>query len=88
MTQTAQISYTADRDEFWLSTVRSLGSNSATDGFASIETLIAADKLDERELRRLASACRSLMDAAKDKASLVEAQRKRPWEFKHIYAAA
>lgn len=68
-------------DDFWLNAVRSLGSNSATDGFASIEALIAADKLNERELRRLASACRSLMDAAKDKASLCEAQSKRPWEF-------
>ena len=75
-------------DEFWLDAVRSLGSNSAVDGFAAIEALIAADKLNEQELRRLASACRSLMDAAKDKASLVEAQRKRPWEFASLVAEA
>lgn len=68
-------------DEFWLGTVRALGSNSATDGFASIASLISSDRLSERELRALASACRSLMDAAKDAASLAEAKRKRPWEF-------
>jgi len=83
VTTTANASYfTKPTDEFWLDTVRSLGSNSATDGFASIEHLIAVDKLDARELRRLASACRSLMDLARDKASLMEAKAKRPWEFK------
>lgn len=79
---TATAYFNEPTDGFWLDCVRALGSNSATDGFASIEELIVAGKLDERELRRLATACRSLMDLAKDKAALIEAQRKRPWEFR------
>ncbi|CUW44431.1 hypothetical protein B3286c1_1763 [Brucella vulpis] len=71
-----------DTEGFWLDIVRSLGSNSATDGFASIEGLIASKRLSSRELRRLQYACRSLMDAAASAASEAEARQKRPWEFK------
>lgn len=73
--------FNAPSDEFWLNAVRSLGSNSATDGFASIEELVANGKLTARELRKLASACRSLMDLSRDRASEMEAREKRPWEF-------
>jgi predicted Zn-dependent protease len=69
-------------ETFWLDCVRSLGSNSATDGFASLEELVRSDKLDARQLRRLASACRSLMDAAKDKAAEAEDRVKRPYAYK------
>ena len=77
----SQTYFSAPTDEFWLNTVRSLGSNSATDGFASIEELVVNGKLSARELRKLAMACRSLMDLSRDRASEMEAREKRPWEF-------
>lgn len=73
--------FNAPSDDFWLNSVRSLGSNSASDGFASIEALVVDGKLSARELRKLATACRSLMDLSRDRASEMEARERRPWEF-------
>jgi len=80
MTQ-ATAYFAPQTDDFWIDTVRSLGSNSATDGFASIENLVADGRLTASDLRKLSMACRSLMDSARDKASEMEARAKRPWEF-------
>lgn len=71
-----------DDDEFWLDLVRLTGSNMAVEGFAHIEELIDSDRLDEPTLRRLFAALRSLSQKASSRASLMEAKRKRPWEFK------
>jgi len=68
-------------DEFWLDLVRLTGSNLAVDGYGHIEGLIDGDRLDERTLRRLHGALRSLSQKAAGKASLMEAKRLRPWEF-------
>lgn len=70
-----------DDQEFWLDFVRLTGSNMAVDGFAHIEALIDSDRLNERTLRRLHGALRSLSQKASSKASLLEAKRTRPWEF-------
>jgi len=69
-------------DEFWLDFVRRTGSNMAVEGFAHIEELIDGNRLDERTLRQLYSALRSLSQKALTKAGQIEASRKRPWEFK------
>lgn len=69
-------------DEFWLGLVRRTGSNLAVEGFAHIEDLINSDRLDERTLRRLHGALRSLSQLAWTKASRLEVERKRPWEAK------
>lgn len=79
---TADIPYTTqDADDFWLRAVASIGSNSATDAFSTLEVLVASGRIDEPGLRRLSSALRSLMDRANDRRSEMEARRKRPWEF-------
>lgn len=71
-------------DDFWINQVRKLGSNHASDAFGALADLIGSGRLTERELRSLASACRSLEGAAKDAATLVEAKRRRPWEFQNV----
>lgn len=75
--------YNPENDgDFWLNTVRRLGSNSAVDGFGSLEDLIMSGRLTESQLRSLASACRSLEGMARTQAGIAEAKRKRPWEFR------
>lgn len=69
-------------DEFWLDAVRKCGSNGATDGFATLEELIASDRLDEAELRSLFSALRSLSQKAWDTASLKRDKSLRPWDWR------
>lgn len=67
--------------EFWLNLMRLTGSNMAVEGFAHIEELIDSDRLDERTLRRLHGALRSLSQKASSKAAILEGKRKYPWEF-------
>ena len=68
-------------DGFWMDAVRKLGSNHAVDGFDALQALIRSYKLNEHQLRSLAVSLRSLEGEAKDRASVIEAKRKRPWEY-------
>lgn len=68
-------------DGFWMDAVRKLCSNHAVDGFDALQSLIRSYKLNEHQLRSLASSLRSLEGEARDRASTMEAVRKRPWEY-------
>ncbi len=69
-------------DQFWMTCVSRLGSNSAVDGFDSLSDLIASGRLSARELRSLSSALRSLSGRATDAAAEAEDRVKRPWAYK------
>lgn len=76
-------------DEFWLDVVRRHGqSNAATDAFATLEETIVNGNYTESQLRFLSTAFRSLAGKASDRASEVEARRRRPWEFKDKQSTA
>lgn len=65
-------------DGFWMHMVSRIGSNSATDGFASLGDLINSGKLTESQLRGLSAALRSLHQIANDRCcELREAARLR-----------
>jgi hypothetical protein len=74
---------TTDND-FWIEFVRRCGSNSATDGFASLESLVRNGDLNAKQLRLLSASLRSIAGAASDRASEQEDRVKRPY----LYTAA
>ena len=70
------------RDEFWASAIQKLGSNSASNAFADLEDFIASGRMNERQLRSLASALRSISQKASDAAAVVQERRKFPFKFR------
>lgn len=69
-------------DGFWLDRVRLLGGNQAPAAYSDIESLIRSGDMNERQLRSLSSALRSLSQLAGDKAAEAADRRKRPWVYK------
>ena len=69
-------------DGFWLDMVRRLGGNQAPAAYSDIENLIQTGNMNERQLRSLSSALRSLSQSASDKAADIADRRKRPWAYK------
>lgn len=82
MTEDTPANHITRQDDFWMTCVSRLGSNSAVDGFESLSDLIASGRLTARELRSLSSALRSLSGRATDGAAAAEDRVKRPWAYR------
>lgn len=69
-------------DDFWIEFVRRCGSNSATAGYADLETLVREGDLDAKQLRLLSASLRSIAGAASDRAAEIEDRVKRPYLYR------